>query len=190
MGELSRPIAALERESRTFNLEVIGMSKPIAEAVAIETAYVILKERYPDEELMLEVNSIGDKESMARFARELQNYCRKESGGLPAVLKAEIKKDMFSIFTMEDERAQEFIDNAPKPMAFLSDPSRNHFKEVLEYLESLDIPYEINHKLIAAQRIASLRLVGCIVEHAIIARMLDVIHDEIIVRVCESHDFL
>jgi hypothetical protein len=49
---------------------------------------------------------------------------------------------------------------------------------------------EINHELVTAQRIASLRLVGCIVEHAIVARMLDVIHDEIIVRVCESHDFL
>ncbi len=142
-------------ESRTFNLEAIGMSKPIAEAVVIETAYVILKERYPDEELMLEVNSIGDKESMARFARELSNYCRKEAGNLPAPLKAEIKKDMFSIFTMEDESAQEFIDNAPKPMAFLSDQSRNHFKEVLEYLESLNIPYEINHKLIGSRSYCS-----------------------------------
>ncbi|MFA6050749.1 MAG: His/Gly/Thr/Pro-type tRNA ligase C-terminal domain-containing protein [Candidatus Paceibacterota bacterium] len=142
-------------ESRTFNLEVIGMSKPIAEAMIIETAYVILKDRYPDEELMLELNSIGDKESMARFARELQNYCKKEMGALPADLKTEIKKDMFSVFTMQDERAQAFVDGAPKPMAFLSDVSRNHFKEVLEYIESLEIPYEINHKLIGSRSYCS-----------------------------------
>ncbi len=142
-------------ESRTFNLEVIGMPKPIAEAMIIETAYLILKDRYPDEELMLEVNSIGDKESMARFARELTNYCKKEGGSLPADLKAQIKKDMFSVFTLDDERAQDFVDNAPKPMAYLTDVSRNHFKEVLEYVESLQIPYEINHKLIGSRSYCS-----------------------------------
>ncbi len=142
-------------ESRTFNLEAIGMSKPIAEAMLIETAYLILRDRYPDEELMLEVNSIGDKESMARFSRELTNYCKKEASALPADLRAEIKRDMFSIFTMTDERAEAFIEGAPKPMAYLTDVSRNHFKEVLEYLESLKIPYEINHKLIGSRSYCS-----------------------------------
>ena len=142
-------------DSRTFNLEVIGMQKPIAEAMIIETAYMILKDRYPDEELVIEINSIGDKESMARFTRELTNYTKKASALLPTPLRAEIKKDMFSIFTMKDPKASEFIDNAPKPMTFLSDTSRDHFKEVLEYLESLQIPYEINHKLIGSRSYCS-----------------------------------
>jgi histidyl-tRNA synthetase len=46
-------------------------------------------------------------------------------------------------------------DEAPKPIGCLSDESRLHFKEVLEYLESLDIPYKINDCLISDRRYAS-----------------------------------
>lgn len=127
-------------DNRTINLEIIGIVKPVAEAIMMETAYMILKDRYPAEDMVIELNSIGDKESQARFARELGSYCRKEIGKLPAHLRSVIKKDIFAIFSMNDERAQDFIENAPKPMTYLSDISRTHFKEVLEYLESLGIP--------------------------------------------------
>lgn len=40
-------------------------------------------------------------------------------------------------------------------MSYLSDTSRAHFKEVLEFLESLNIPYEINHKLIGSRSYCS-----------------------------------
>jgi histidyl-tRNA synthetase len=144
-----------DTDNKTFNLEIIGTSKPIAEAMLIETAFVILKDRYPGEELGVEINSIGDKESMAKFNKELQNYCKKEAGKLPANIRSEIKKDIYNIFNIKDSKASEFVENAPKPMAFLSDISRNHFKEVLEYLESLNIPYEINHKLIGSKSYCS-----------------------------------
>lgn len=156
MGYYTGPIKGnphLKRnvDSKTFNLEIIGTSKPIAEAMIIETAYVILKDRYPGEEISVEINSIGDKESAARFAKELGNYCKKEINNLPANLRADIKKNIFNIFNLKDSKAAEFVENAPKPIAFLSDQSRNHFKEVLEYLESLNIPYEINHRLIGSK---------------------------------------
>lgn len=49
-------------KDRTFNLEIIGNSRPIAEAMIIETAFVIARERYEKEDLLVELNSIGDKE--------------------------------------------------------------------------------------------------------------------------------
>lgn len=142
-------------DSRTMNLEIIGMTKPVAEAIILETTYVMLKDRYSGEDLTIELNSIGDKESQVRFSRELGSYCRKESGSLPSELRALIKKNVFGIFSIKDDRAEEFIENAPKPMGFLSDTSRIHFKEVLEYLESLNIPYEINHKLLGSRSYCS-----------------------------------
>ena len=136
---------------RTFNLEIIGGDKPITEAMALETAFVILKDRYPGEELTIEINSVGDKESMARFARELGSYCRKEIGQLPSSMRQEIKKNIFAVFAIESEKAKEFVENAPKPMNFLSEESRAHFSEVLEYLETLRLPYEINPRLIGSR---------------------------------------
>lgn len=142
-------------DNKTFNLEIIGAPKAIAEAMIIETAFVILKDRYPDKEFYVEINSIGDKESMTKFAKELQNYARKEINKLPTPLRPEIRKDVFNIFNLKNPKAQEFVDNAPLPMTYLSDTSRTHFKEVLEFIESLNIPYEINHKLIGSRSYCS-----------------------------------
>ncbi len=144
-----------DTDNKTFNLEIIGTSKPIAEAMIIETAFVILKDRYPGEDMFIEINSIGDKESMARFAKELNNYAKKEINKLPSEYRAEVKKDVFNLFNLKGSKVAEFVENAPKPMSYLSDTSRTHFKEVLEYLESLNIPYEINHKLIGSRSYCS-----------------------------------
>jgi histidyl-tRNA synthetase len=40
-------------------------------------------------------------------------------------------------------------------MSFLTEPSRVHFKEVLEYLETLEIPYRINNALISNKKMCS-----------------------------------
>lgn len=138
-------------EEKTFNIEAIGGGKAITDAIVIETAYVILKERYPDEEFCVNINSIGDKESMAKFARELSNYCKKELPKMPAHMRSQVKRDPFNLFCECDEKCLEIKESAPKPMAFLSEQSRNHFSEVLEFLESLSIPYEINHELLGSR---------------------------------------
>ncbi len=142
-------------KERTFNLELIGNPKSIAEAMIIETAFVIAKEQYAKEELSVELNTIGDKESLARFTRELGVYYKKHYSEVPAHCRAIIKKDIFEIFNCKEEKCLELQEHAPKAISYLSEPSRKHFMEVLEYLESLNIPYTINHKLIGSRSYCS-----------------------------------
>ncbi len=141
-------------KDRTFNLEIIGNSKPIAEAIVIETAYVIAKERH-EEELLVELNSIGDKDSATRYTRELSLYFKKHSSEWPTECRGKIKKDIFEIFSCNHEKCLEIQESAPKSISYLSEPSRRHFMEVLEYLDSLQIPYSINHKLIGSRSYCS-----------------------------------
>lgn len=138
-------------DEETFNLEIIGGNKSIAEAMIIETAFVILRERYPDEELSVEINSVGDKESISKFVRELGNYCKKEINNMPKACRQAVKRDIFALFHCSHNECLEAQDGAPKPMSFLSEANRTHFKEVLEYLESLEIPYSVNHSLIGSR---------------------------------------
>ena len=142
-------------KDQTFNLEIIGNSKPIAEAIIIETSFVIARERYEKKDLLIELNSVGDKESMARYIRELSLYFRKNISLWPTDCRNIIKKDIFEIFGCHDEKCLELQENAPKSISYLSEPSRRHFMEVLEYLESLQIPYTINHKLIGSRSYCS-----------------------------------
>jgi histidyl-tRNA synthetase len=133
---------------KTFNLEILGNPKSIADAMIIETAYVILKEQYPDENLCVYINSIGDKESVSKFVREVTQHYRKNWSKVPTHCRQTFKKDVFELFSCRDEKCLELLEAAPKPMSFLSEPSRVHFKELLEYLESLAIPYDIDHFLV------------------------------------------
>ena len=138
-------------DEETFNLEIIGGNKSIAEAMIIETAFVILKERYPGEELSVEINSVGDKEAIAKFVRELGNYCKKELNNMGKLCRQAVKRDIFALFHCSHDECSESQEGAPKPMSFLSESNRTHFKEVLEYLESLEIPYSVNHSLIGSR---------------------------------------
>ncbi|MDO8590395.1 MAG: His/Gly/Thr/Pro-type tRNA ligase C-terminal domain-containing protein, partial [bacterium] len=68
---------------------------------------------------------------------------------LPAHCRQLLKKDIFELLSCKNEKCRIIKNGAPKSMNFLSEESRQHFKEVLEYLEFLDIPYEIDHFLVA-----------------------------------------
>ncbi len=134
-------------KERTVSLEIIGTSKSIAEALLIKTAFEILKEQGV-ENLFVHINSIGDRDSVARFTRELTAYYRKNIEILPTHCRQIFKKDVFDLMACQNEKCRIIKEDAPKSVSFLSELSREHFKEVLEYLEILQIPYEIDHFLV------------------------------------------
>ncbi|MCF7865212.1 MAG: hypothetical protein K9M11_01785 [Candidatus Pacebacteria bacterium] len=142
---------------KTFNFDILGNSKSIADAIVIETAFIILKEHLDDKdaELSIEINSIGDKDSFARFNKEFSGFCKKRLTELPTEWKNAFKKDPLSLFKCTDEACSILLDEAPKPMSYLSEQSRDHFREVLEYIESLSLPYTINHSLIGSKHYSS-----------------------------------
>ncbi len=131
----------------TFNLDIIGNSKSIADAMIIETSYVIAKEEYDECELAVEINTVGDKESLSRLRRELTIYYKKCWREVPVAIKPLYKKDIFESFRVFDKKCVQLRQKGPDPMRCLTENSRKHFKEVLEYIESLGIPYTINHGL-------------------------------------------
>lgn len=129
-------------------LEIIGTSKSIAEAILIQAAWAMLVDS-GETDLHVEINSIGDKESLARFTREITAYYRKFLNDLPPTCKQTFKKDVFSLLGCDHEACKRLADDCPKSINFLSERSRQHFKETLEYLETLGIPYAINNTLVA-----------------------------------------
>ncbi|MFA6158280.1 MAG: His/Gly/Thr/Pro-type tRNA ligase C-terminal domain-containing protein [Candidatus Paceibacterota bacterium] len=129
-------------------LEIIGSSKSIAEAILLQASLAILSDA-GETDLHVEINSIGDKESLSRFTRELTAYYRKHMSELSADCKQHFKKNVFSMLACDDDTCKKLSIECPKSINFLSEKSRVHFKEVLEYLEALDVPYIINNGLVA-----------------------------------------
>lgn len=140
-------------KERTVYLEIMGAQRSTAEALLIKTTLEILKEEgYSN--LLVHINSVGDRETIQKFSRELAAYYRKNIENLPAHCRQLMKHDIFDLLSCRNEKCRIIKDNAPKSVGFLSEPSRLHFKEVLEYLETLGISYEIDHFLVGSRSFA------------------------------------
>lgn len=140
---------------QSLNLQMFGSGKSISEIVLIKTALALLSD-IGIEDISVDINSIGDKESTNKFVRELANYYRKNINKMSPHCRQMFKKDAFLL--LESDKKECCIslnEEAPKAISFLSEPSRQHFKEVLEGLEMLNIPYRINNNLIPDRRHSS-----------------------------------
>lgn len=137
-----------------ISFEIMGSEKSVTEATLIQTAFATLNEQgYTN--LELSVNSVGDRESLNRFTRELGNYYRKHIASLPSSCKPLIRKNPLELLNCDHEKCRELSTEAPKSIGFLGDESRRHFKEVLEFIEELGIPYRIDHQLLGNRLFAS-----------------------------------
>jgi histidyl-tRNA synthetase len=146
--------AKTPKSHKVFHLEVIGTPKSVAEAILIKTAQEIIRdEGYED--LYVDVNSAGDKESIANFTREMQNFNKKHAGDLQASCKHELRKNLLHILMCDKKECMDLCEQAPKTVTSLSEQSRLMLKEVLEYIESMNIPFKIDDRLICNRRLAN-----------------------------------
>lgn len=126
---------------------VLGVEHAIADAVLIRAVRALMQDLTKSEP-RLRLNSMGDKETRTRFARELGTFFRKHGATLPPDCVDCAKTDVFSaaekLACNKDECGL-----LPSPTDHLSEASRKHFEAVLEYLETTDTPYQLAPELLS-----------------------------------------
>ncbi len=131
------------REFHQFGMEIMGTEKSIADALIIKVSSIILEEAGA-KNLVVDINSIGDKDCRPQYIRELTNYYKKHLVSLGAVDRERLKTNPLRILDSKDPKTIEVNENAPDSMSYLCSECKHHFKEVLEYLEEMGINYRIN----------------------------------------------
>lgn len=153
-----RPLAGLsERKPANeyhYGFDIIGSWSSICEAIALKTAHAILTD-YGYKDLIVDINSMGDKDSGSRFESELSSYIRKHIDSVPSDMRATFRKNPFEALFCEHESWVPLKERMPQPMSSLSESSINSFKETLEHLETLEIPYRVAHNLIGHRNYCS-----------------------------------
>jgi len=135
-------------------LDIIGTHQSVADALAIYTAYALLcEEGYTD--LLVDINSIGDRDSLEQFEQALRQFYRSRINELPSKYHSFIKDDVFALLQSDDEICQNINMEAPQAISFLSDTDRGHFMNVLEHLEEVDVPFRINNTIVGNKNISS-----------------------------------
>ncbi len=145
-----KPQLGRYREFRQFNLEILGTEKSIADALVIKTVYDILTE-YGFKDLIIDINSMGDPESRNVYLRELTSYYKKHASSLCKNCVERIKTNPLRLLDCKNEECAQFKASAPQTINSISSDAKKHFKEVLQYLEELEIPFKFNHTLVRGQ---------------------------------------
>ncbi len=135
------------RQFNQFDIDAFGSEKSIVDALVIRTACAILEEAGA-KDVSVDINSIGDKECRSKYVRELTNYYKKHLKDLSAIDKERLVKNPLRILDSKDPKTIELNEDAPDAVSCLCPACKKHFKEVLEYLEEMGIPYSINKLLV------------------------------------------
>ncbi len=137
----------LARDLAEFSVEIVGSAGSIGEIVSLKTIFAILNDANIGVR-GVRIGSAGDKDSQARFARELSLYVKKRHADLGECCRERAHHDPFMLFTCTHEGCGGVLSEGPRAMNYLSEKSRTHFKEVLEYLERAGIGYELDERLV------------------------------------------
>ena len=129
-----------------IQMHALGTDHALADAVIIRALLALSRDLF-HEEPVVRINSMGDKETRARYAKELGNFFKKRAGVLPEECITCAKQDTF--LAAELAIARECAEDMPAPTEHLSDASRKRFEDLLEYLEMTETPYELARNLIS-----------------------------------------
>lgn len=151
--EESQPLCLAHRRNTGKNslgghtLHFIGTESGIAEATLIQGAVAILTDA-GHKNLCVDLNCIGDKDVISTYEKELTNHVRKFQGNIPERLEEKMRNNIFELFHLDTPDLDEVRDSAPPAISFLSSQAREHFKEVLEYVEALGIEFRLDARLV------------------------------------------
>lgn len=147
MYRYERPQAGRYRELTQFGVEVFGSNDPITDAEVISIP-VNLYRLLGLKGIKVNINTLGDTESRLKYREALLEYFKPHLDELCEDCKNRYESNPLRILDCKVDHELDIMKNAPKISDYLNEKSINHFNKVKEYLESMEIPYEVNEKLV------------------------------------------
>lgn len=143
-----RPQRGRNREFQQFGLEILGEKDSIADAIVIRVLLSILEEAGGLKNISIRLNSIGDRECRKIYQKELSAYYRKKSKDICGDCDRRLKTNPLRLLDCKNEKCAELRTDAPQIINYLCDDCKNHFKSLLEILDSSGVPYYLDHYLV------------------------------------------
>jgi histidyl-tRNA synthetase len=94
------------------------------------------------------VHSIGDAASREAFKDQLVTYYRSKRSQICENCKKRLQRNPMRVLDCKEEGCVAVKAEAPQIVDFLNEESKNHFIRVLEYLDELEVPYQLQPHLV------------------------------------------
>jgi histidyl-tRNA synthetase len=147
MFRQERPQAGRLRQFHQFGGEAIGSASPLLDGELIQIAYDILK-ALGLKDLTVKINSLGIPETRENYKNLLREFLKDKKDELSEDSRMRFDKNILRIFDSKIESDQKLLEGAPTLIENLDEESRKDFELVKEYLAKVNIPFEVDSKLV------------------------------------------
>ncbi len=137
-----RPQKGRQRQFHQLGVEVIDSLDPKADAEVILVACEFLGAMGLDD-LVVDLNSLGDPDDRARHRAALVEYLRSVEGRLDPDSVERIERNPLRVLDSKVESTQAALQGAPRILDFLSDDAAAHFEAVRAQLDACDVKTRI-----------------------------------------------
>lgn len=142
-----RPQAGRLREFHQFGYEAIGDADPVIDAEVIEMAWRFYQ-ALGLKKISLIINSIGCSDCRPNYLDNLRKYYDNYAEQLCKDCRTRKERNTLRLLDCKQLTCQKFVDNAPKSKHFLCADCAGHFNLLKKYLDRMELPYTVDHKLV------------------------------------------
>ena len=142
-----RPQAGRYRQFWQIGFEILGDESPVLDAETILIAYNLLKD-LGFKKVIININSIGCDECRKDYKKALSSFLRNRKNLICSDCKRRAEKNILRVLDCKNPKCQQILNEAPQIIDYLCAGCKNHFKQVLEFLEEASIPYKLDPFLV------------------------------------------
>jgi histidyl-tRNA synthetase len=147
MFRYERPQKGRYRQFRQFGAEAFGSTSAQLDAEIIAYAVSVLK-ALKIKDVTVHLNSLGDEASKAAYREALVSHLQPSITELCHDCQTRFTTNPLRILDCKVDQDHPVLKEAPKPLDYLTEEAENHFEDVCDYLDAMNIDYVIDKNLV------------------------------------------
>lgn len=148
MFRYEKPQKGRYRQFHQIGVEAFGMGGADIDAEVILLSASLWRSLGIIDSLTLEINSLGSNEARAQYKRALVEFLSEREEQLDDDSKRRLHTNPLRILDSKDASTQALLDGAPNLLDYLDEESQAHFSALKAILDSANIKYVINPRLV------------------------------------------
>ena len=147
MFRYEKPQAGRYRQFHQFGYEIFGDKDAARDSQVIYLAWKIFQ-KLGIKDINIQINSIGCVECRSAYKKLLQDYYEMKINKLCMDCKRRLDSNPLRLLDCKEEKCMQVATSAPQIIDHLCVPCHDHFKNVLEFLDEIEITYVLNSRLV------------------------------------------
>ena len=142
-----RPQKGRYRQFHQFGIEAFGSEFPEIDVEVIALAMSTFKNLELNG-ITLELNSIGSKDCRDNFRKAIKEYLKPNFDKLSETSQTRFNKNPLRILDTKSPDEKRLLKDGPKISDYWTSDDKNHFNEVCELLDKINIKFELSPNLV------------------------------------------